>query len=248
MATITPSPYAAGRIRHLFALLSVVVFLLAGVSATDEAGTKYLEEKSKEADVVTLPSGLRYKVLTKGKGGFHPNADSPCLCHYSGTLINGTEFDSSYSKGNPLTFAPNQVIKGWMEAMMVMVEGDKWELYIPSELAYGERGYPGQIPGDAALVFTIEMIEIKGSKTTSLRCDVTTLEDCDDRMKEQISKINAEFGGDEDEMKEEINKLVKMSKQTGWDKELAASHDIRMFILGQMLMKMKRNKKANEEL
>ena len=82
-------------IRYIFSLLAVVCF----VSATDEAGTKYLEEKSLEDGVVTLPSGLRYKVLEKGSGAFHPKVNSPCLCHYGGTLIDGTEFDSSYSRG-----------------------------------------------------------------------------------------------------------------------------------------------------
>ena len=96
--------------RHLLAFLAMIV--LGGVAATDQEGTAYLEEKSKLADVVTLPSGLRYKVLRKGEGSFHPKTSTPCLCHYAGTLIDGTEFDSSYSRGSPTTFAPNQVIKG----------------------------------------------------------------------------------------------------------------------------------------
>jgi len=109
-------------------------------------------------------SSLEYKILNQGAGKTHPTPNSPCLCHYAGTLTDGTEFDSSYSRGKPTTFAPNQVIKGWTEALQIMVEGDKWELYIPSELAYGSRGAGGKIPGDAALVFTIELIEIKGDK------------------------------------------------------------------------------------
>merc|ERR1712024_243648 len=117
---------------------------------------------AKEEGVVKLPSGLLYKVLKSGDGKFHPTANSPCDCHYAGTLIDGTEFDSSYKRGKPTTFAPKQVIKGWTEAMQLMVEGDKWELYIPSELAYGERGAGGKIKGGDALTFTIEMIEIKG--------------------------------------------------------------------------------------
>jgi len=82
-------------IRYIFSLLAVVCF----VSATDEAGTKYLEEKSLEDGVITLPSGLRYKALEKGSGAFHPKVNSPCLCHYGGTLIDGSTFDSSYSRG-----------------------------------------------------------------------------------------------------------------------------------------------------
>merc|ERR1711979_108064 len=119
--------------------------------------------KAKEEGVVSLPSGLLYKVLTKGDGDSHPTADSDCDCHYQGTLIDGKEFDSSYKRGEPTTFAPNQVIKGWTEAMQLMVEGDKWEMYIPSELAYGDRGAGGKIPGGAALVFTMEIVKIKGA-------------------------------------------------------------------------------------
>merc|ERR1719188_1789182 len=139
--------------------------LLAGPAcATDAAGTKFLEEKSKEEGVITLPSGLLYKVLKVGEGKHHPLPDSPCECHYKGTLIDGTQFDSSYDRGQPTTFAPKQVIKGWTEAMQLMVEGDKWEMYIPSELAYGDRGAGAKIPGGSALIFQMELMKIKGGK------------------------------------------------------------------------------------
>merc|ERR1712183_1150117 len=121
-------------------------------------------EKAALPDVIKLPSGLLYKVLKKGEGTESPTADSPCDCHYAGTLIDGKEFDSSYKRGQPTTFAPNQVIKGWTEAMQLMVEGDKWEMYIPAELAYGSRGAGGVIPGKAALIFQMEIIKIKGEK------------------------------------------------------------------------------------
>eukprot|EP00804_Cyclotella_cryptica_P021073 CCRYP_019373-RB/>CCRYP_019373-RB protein AED:0.25 eAED:0.25 QI:139/1/1/1/0.75/0.6/5/173/243 len=222
-------------------LLSVLAFFIAtcllffGVNATDEEGTKFLEAKSNEADVITLPSGLRYKILEKGKGAFHPTIDSPCLCHYAGTLIDGTEFDSSYSRGSPTTFAPNQVIKGWTEAMQKMVEGDKWELYIPSELAYGERGSPPKIPGNSALVFTIEMIEIKGEKAIALKCNVSSLDDCDDRMKAYIKKTNEKYSGDKDEIEEEIQRLMGMNAKS-MKEDLRAWIDTRIFLLQQMLM------------
>ena len=118
------------------------------------------ENKSKEG-VVTLPSGLQYKVLRAGGGDAHPLPDSPCECHYEGRCAKdwptGKKFDSSYDRGAPTTFAPNQVIGGWTEAMQLMVEGDKWEMYIPSKLAYGDSG---RVPG--CLVFTMEILEIKG--------------------------------------------------------------------------------------
>jgi FKBP-type peptidyl-prolyl cis-trans isomerase len=130
------------------------------VPAAMQAGKDFLEAKKAEAGVIALPSGLLYKVLNKGDGTSHPSIDTPCSCHYAGTLIDGTPFDSSYSRGQPSTFAPNQVIKGWTEALQLMVKGDKWELYIPYNLAYGEAGRPPKIPAYATLVFTIEIVSI----------------------------------------------------------------------------------------
>eukprot|EP00573_Skeletonema_grethae_P000630 CAMPEP_0201685798 /NCGR_PEP_ID=MMETSP0578-20130828/484_1 /ASSEMBLY_ACC=CAM_ASM_000663 /TAXON_ID=267565 /ORGANISM="Skeletonema grethea, Strain CCMP 1804" /LENGTH=234 /DNA_ID=CAMNT_0048169769 /DNA_START=60 /DNA_END=764 /DNA_ORIENTATION=- len=220
---------------RLLALLFALFISIGVVIATNDAGTEYLEAKSKEQGVITLPSGLRYKVIKKGDGKSHPTVDSPCLCHYAGSLIDGTEFDSSYSRGSPTTFAPNQVIKGWTEAMQMMVEGDKYELYIPSELAYGERGSPPKIPPNSALVFTIEMIEIKGGTTLALRCNPNTLEGCDDKMKAYITKAKSKFG-DRDELEEEIARLVKISSKGGLKVELKDWMQTRLFILQQMAM------------
>eukprot|EP01013_Petalomonas_cantuscygni_P015954 TRINITY_DN32878_c0_g1_i1.p1 TRINITY_DN32878_c0_g1~~TRINITY_DN32878_c0_g1_i1.p1 ORF type:complete len:144 (+),score=25.46 TRINITY_DN32878_c0_g1_i1:87-518(+) len=134
--------------------------LLACSLATDAAGEAYLEERAKDQNVVKLPSGLLYEVVKKGHGSKHPGHSTRCKVHYSGTLIDGTKFDSSYDRGQPATFAPNQVIAGWTEALQKMVEGDVWNLFIPSDLAYGERGRPPKIPGQAALVFKVELVEI----------------------------------------------------------------------------------------
>ena len=102
--------------------LSFAVCLTA--VAAGAADLAFLESKKGLADVVALPSGLMYKVLRKGGGAYHPTANAPCSCHYAGTLIDGTQFDSSYDRGQPTSFAPNQVIKGWTEAMQLMVEGE----------------------------------------------------------------------------------------------------------------------------
>ena len=128
----------------------------------EEAGKVFLEANKAKEGVITLPSGLQYRVIEEGAGLEHPTVGTPCECHYAGRLLDGTEFDSSYKRGQPATFAPNQVIKGWTEAMQIMKEGDKWELYIPSELAYGDRGAGGKIPGGAVLIFTLEMLKVKG--------------------------------------------------------------------------------------
>lgn len=99
-------------------LLGAAVLVPTMVSAgSNEASLEFLKENAEKPDVTVLPSGLQYRVLEKGSGPFHPTVDSPCSCHYEGTLINGDKFDSSYDRGEPTTFAPNQVIKGWTEAM-----------------------------------------------------------------------------------------------------------------------------------
>eukprot|EP01047_Picozoa_sp_COSAG01_P051161 COSAG01_NODE_5246_length_4387_cov_10.017724_1_plen_184_part_00 len=120
-------------------LLALAPLCRAGTTAEGKA---FLAANKEKEDVVTLPSGLQYKVIQSGQSpGKSPLAATPCECHYAGTLIDGTEFDSSYKRGSPATFAPNQVVRGWTEAMQLMKEGDKWELYLPSELAC-EYTYP----------------------------------------------------------------------------------------------------------
>jgi len=186
---------------------ALILVSLAVASATDAEGTKYLEENAKKEGVVTLPSGLQYKVLRKGDGAHHPTVDSPCECHYEGTLINGDEFDSSYKRVSPTTFAPNQVIKGWTEAMQLMVEGDKWEMYIPSDMAYGEGGSPPKIPGGSALVFRMEIIKIKGDKKPALKCDPATLDGCNDKEKTFIEKMKEKPA---DKLQAELKRLQGM--------------------------------------
>eukprot|EP00804_Cyclotella_cryptica_P026066 CCRYP_013924-RA/>CCRYP_013924-RA protein AED:0.03 eAED:0.03 QI:141/1/1/1/0.75/0.6/5/4087/188 len=176
----------------LLSLLFIAGSLYTALAGTSAEGLAYLDAKGKEEGVVTLPSGLMYKEIRAGNrtlshsnllafrsilwsnktlffssllataDGKTPTINSPCECHYSGTLIDGTEFDSSYKRGEPLTFAPNQVIRGWTEAMQLMKEGGKWELYIPSELGYGDRGAGGAIPPGAVLIFTLELLKVKG--------------------------------------------------------------------------------------
>ncbi|OHB59983.1 MAG: hypothetical protein A2167_06510 [Planctomycetes bacterium RBG_13_46_10] len=122
------------------------------------AGTAFLEANKAKEGVKVLPSGLQYKVITEGTGNT-PTADDKVKTHYRGTLIDGTEFDSSYKRNQPAEFPVKGVIKGWTEALQLMKEGSKWELYIPANLAYGERGRPG-IPANSTLIFEIELIEI----------------------------------------------------------------------------------------
>merc|ERR1719445_394722 len=195
-------------IHFLFAAITLSIV----VAGSNDASVAWLAENAKKEGVISLPSGLQYKILTSGSGKDHPSANSPCECHYRGTLIDGTQFDSSYDRGEPTTFAPNQVIKGWTEAMQLMVEGDKWELYIPSELAYGDQGSPPKIgPGDA-LIFTLEMIKIKGDKVPKLTCDPITLEGCNSKEKDYVKKAKSKFD-DADALEEEIDRIKKAFSQ-----------------------------------
>merc|ERR1719274_373133 len=194
--------------------LIILLFAICTVAAaTNEAGKKFLEENKAKEGVVTLPSGLQYKVLKKGSGAFHPTVDSSCSCHYHGTLIDGTVFDSSYDRGSPTSFAPNQVIKGWTEAMQMMVEGDIWELYIPSDIAYGDSGSPPKIKGGDALIFKLEMIKINGGRKPANRCDPKEPSGCTDKQKKYIAKMEKK-NLDTAALEKEIARLTKMSGQS----------------------------------
>lgn len=124
-----------------------------------EAGEKFLKENAMKDGVVVTPSGLQYKVLKEGTGN-QPKASDTVRCHYEGTLIDGTVFDSSYQRGEPADFGLRQVIAGWTEGVALMKEGAKYRFFIPYNLAYGERGAGGMIPGYAALIFDVELIEV----------------------------------------------------------------------------------------
>jgi FKBP-type peptidyl-prolyl cis-trans isomerase len=130
-------------------------------AATNKAeGENFLAANKAKEGVVTLPSGLEYKILKAGDGP-KPAASDQVVCNYRGTLINGTEFDSSYKRGQPATFGVGQVIKGWTEALQLMPVGSKWQLFIPSSLAYGERPDPRSgIEPNAALIFEVELLSI----------------------------------------------------------------------------------------
>ena len=123
-------------------------------------GQEILDANKTKEGVITLPSGLQYKIITKGTGKT-PSATDTVETNYKGTLINGTEFDSSYKRGQTASFPVNGVIKGWIEALQLMKEGGKWELYIPSELAYAQQGAGQIIKPNSTLIFELELIKVK---------------------------------------------------------------------------------------
>jgi len=131
----------------------------AAAETNKKDGAAFLAANATKAGVVVLPSGLQYKVLVAGTGP-KPAADDKVVCNYRGTLLDKTEFDSSYKRGQPATFPVTGVIKGWTEALQLMPVGSKWQLFIPADLAYGERG-PGTIGPNAVLIFEVELLSIQ---------------------------------------------------------------------------------------
>jgi FKBP-type peptidyl-prolyl cis-trans isomerase FklB len=123
-------------------------------------GEAFLAANGKKEGVVTLPSGLQYKVLAAGKGK-SPSPTDNVTVHYRGTLVDGTEFDSSYKRNKPATFRVDRVIPGWKESLPMMKEGGKWRLFVPSKLAYGERGAGSKIPPESTLIFEVELISVQ---------------------------------------------------------------------------------------
>jgi FKBP-type peptidyl-prolyl cis-trans isomerase FklB len=122
-----------------------------------QEGEKFLAENKTKPGVITLPDGLQYKVLAQGKGE-SPKSNDVVTVNYRGSLLDGVEFDSSYKRGQPYTTPANRVIKGWSEALQLMTPGTKWQLFIPADLAYGERGFGQQIGPNAALIFEVELV------------------------------------------------------------------------------------------
>jgi FKBP-type peptidyl-prolyl cis-trans isomerase FklB len=138
---------------------------MAELGAKNKAeGEQFLAQNKAKEGIVTLPSGLQYKVLQQGTGP-KPTASDVVVCNYRGTLLNGTEFDSSYKRGQPASFPVSGVIKGWTEALQLMPVGSKYQLFIPADLAYGDRGAGGgEIPPSATLIFEVELVSIEAKK------------------------------------------------------------------------------------
>lgn len=136
----------------------------AAEKKNSDAAAKFMAENSKKPGVTALPSGLQYQVIASGKGA-SPKATDRVKVHYTGTLLDGTVFDSSVKRGEPATFQVDQVIPGWTQALQKMKVGDKWKLFIPPELGYGKRGAPGgKIEPSMALVFEVELLDVIASK------------------------------------------------------------------------------------
>lgn len=158
--------HAMGKIILAVFIIAVIIVIIMRSRHSGEAaqfnksqGQTFLQENLKTVGVEATDSGLQYEKLTSGNGTEHPKPTDRVQVHYHGTLIDGTVFDSSVDRGEPITFGLNQVIKGWTEGLQLMVEGDKFHLTIPNELAYGNRG-AGAIPPGSVLIFEVELLKI----------------------------------------------------------------------------------------
>jgi FKBP-type peptidyl-prolyl cis-trans isomerase len=160
LLTVDEAVAALGKLQKTVQLEEDAALQQAGEANIKEGDAFLAANKSKDG-VVTLPSGLQYKIITEGEGP-KPAATDTVVCNYRGSLINGKEFDSSYKRGQPASFPLNQVIKGWTEGVQLMPTGSKWQFYIPPALAYGARGAGADIGPNATLIFDIELISIKG--------------------------------------------------------------------------------------
>lgn len=154
------------KIILLIAVLVVVLFFIKNMSgntkqaeAQRQQGAAFLEQNKTKPGVITTASGLQYEVLQPGTGTVHPKATDTVSVHYHGTLIDGTVFDSSVQRGEPISFPLNRVIAGWIEGVPLMVEGEKVRFFIPSNLAYGNRAM-GKIPAGSTLIFDVELLKI----------------------------------------------------------------------------------------
>ncbi|MCL7422172.1 MAG: FKBP-type peptidyl-prolyl cis-trans isomerase [Methylobacter sp.] len=144
-------------------LIGITMFSMANATTPEEnkaAGEAFLAENAKKPNIITTASGLQYEILKKGEGAT-PSATDNVTVHYKGTTIDGEEFDSSYSRGEPATFPLNRVIAGWTEGVQLMQEGAKYRFYIPSDLAYGAHGAGRAIGPNAALIFDVELIKVQ---------------------------------------------------------------------------------------
>jgi len=217
--------------------------LIGFAVGSNEVGKAFLEENKNREGVITLPSGLQYKVLTEGTGENHPKVGTTCECHYAGTTpsltpeaitmneAEWTEFDSSYKRGDTTSFAPNQVITGWTEAMQLMVEGDKWEMYIPSDLGYGDSGSPPKIQGGDVLIFRMEIVNIKGESVPADKCDVESMKGCNDK---QTAFVRKRQSASADQRKEELQRLEGMKGQQMKEEELNW-HTSRLHLLNKLV-------------
>jgi FKBP-type peptidyl-prolyl cis-trans isomerase FklB len=157
-----PNPLMDANTANMTIQQKLQEYMAKKNAAVKEEGRKFLADNKKQPGVVELPSGVQYKIIRQGTGA-KPLLEDTIVAHYKGTLLDGNVFDESYGRGQPIVYPLNQLVDGWKQVLVLMPVGSKWQLFIPSEYGYGERGQ-GQIPGGATLVFEMELLEVRPVK------------------------------------------------------------------------------------
>jgi FKBP-type peptidyl-prolyl cis-trans isomerase FklB len=157
-----PTPLMDANTANMTIQQKLQEYMAKKNAAVKEEGRKFLSDNKKQPGVVELPSGVQYKIIRQGTGA-KPLLEDTIVAHYKGTLLDGTVFDESYGRGQPIVYPLNQLVEGWKQVLVLMPVGSKWQLFIPSDYGYGERG-SGLIPGGATLVFDMELLEVKPVK------------------------------------------------------------------------------------
>lgn len=157
-----PTPLMDANTANMTIQQKLQEYMAKKNAAVKEEGRKFLAENKKQPGVVELPSGVQYKIISQGTGP-KPLLEDTIVAHYKGTTLDGNVFDESYGRGQPIVYPLNQLVEGWKQTLVLMPVGSKWQLFIPSEYGYGERG-SGQIPGGATLVFDMELLEVRPVK------------------------------------------------------------------------------------
>lgn len=139
-------------------------FMMKKVNLQKDEGRKFLEENKKQPGVVSLPNGIQYKIINQGSGP-KPTLEDTIKVHYKGTTIDGNVFDDSYSRGEPIEFPLGSLIEGWKQTLVLMPVGSKWQIFLPSDFGYGDRGAGANIPGGATLIFELELLDVKPKQT-----------------------------------------------------------------------------------
>ncbi len=157
-----PTPLMDANTANMTIQQKLQEYMMKKTAPIKEEGRKFLAENKKQPGVVELPSGVQYKIIKQGTG-VKPLLEDTIVAHYKGTLLDGNVFDESYGRGQPIVYPLNQLVEGWKQVLVLMPVGSKWQLFIPSEYGYGERGQ-GAIPGGATLVFEMELLDVKPVK------------------------------------------------------------------------------------
>jgi hypothetical protein len=221
------------KFAHVLLGFSSILYIAnAASSSSNEASRLWLDQKAQTQGVTSLPSGVLYKKQQTGKGKFHPTDFSYCVIHFRTMFMNETEFVSTYDTNSSYTFRFTDGLDCWQQVLPYMVEGDLWEIYSPSDLCHGEMSFPHSLipPGDAVL-FQLELLKITAEKSPAQRCNLETLEGCDEGEKGLITK----FGKDTEKILKEMKRVTTLVEETLMKDEIRDAMAAKVSFLQRLL-------------